>query len=125
MFLDHVDVVQQPLAGWPDVVVPLLGGGEPVVGVGDDPAGLVQSLEQVVTGPGGPRGEPLRLGQGPRALGQALGTEQLAPDRAGDELVEGGTGAAAVQAAGDGAERGAGDGDSRAAVRDEIERNGR
>ena len=125
MLLDHVEVVEQPLAGRPDVVVPLLGGGEPVVGVGEDPAGLVESREQVVTGPGGPRGEPLPLREGPRALGQALGAQQLAPDRAGDELVEGGTGAAAIQAAGDGAECCAGNGDSRAAVRDEMERNGR
>ena len=27
MFLDHVDVVQQPLAGWPDVVVAAIMAG--------------------------------------------------------------------------------------------------
>jgi hypothetical protein len=87
-------------------VVPLLGRGKAVVGVGDDPAGLVEPVEEAVPGAGGPRGDPLRPGYCPRALRQELGTEQLASDRAGEELVEGGAGAA-----GELAKRDAGDGE--------------
>jgi hypothetical protein len=110
VLLDHVEIVEQPFAGGPDVVVPLLGGGEPIVRVGDDPAGLVEALEEPGAGAGGPRGEPLPLRDRPRALRQQLRAEQLAPDRTGEQLVERRAGAA-----GDGAECGAGDGDSRAA----------
>jgi hypothetical protein len=65
------------------------------VGVGDELSGLVEALEEAVAGAGRARGNPLRLRQRPRALRQQLGAEELAPDRSGEELIEGGSGAAA------------------------------
>jgi len=109
-----MEVIQQPLAGRADVVVTLRGQGKAVVRVGYDAASQVEPLEEPVARARWARGEPLTLRQRPRALGKMLGAQQLAPDRTGEELVEGGTEIATVEAASDGGrERDAEDGDSR------------
>lgn len=87
-------------------MVLLGGGGEAVVGVGQDSAGLVEPVEQPVAVPAGPPEQPLLPGQLPRPFGEALGAEQLAADRSREQLVEPGTGLVArggEQDAGDGA----------------------
>jgi len=61
------------------------------MGVGQDPAGLVQSLEQAVPVAPRPPGQPLLPGQLARPLGQAVGAEQLPADRPPEQLVECGT----------------------------------
>ncbi|HEY7612140.1 MAG TPA: hypothetical protein VH764_04045 [Gemmatimonadales bacterium] len=96
-----MEIVQQPFAGGADVVAAPLGRRQPVVRVGEDAAGLIEAVQEAVAGAGRTLDEPLRLGQRSRPLGQTLAAEQLAPDRAGEELVEPRTGAA-LEAAGDG-----------------------
>jgi hypothetical protein len=118
VLLDHVEVVQEPFAGRPDVDVALGRVGEPVVGLVEDPARLVKPLQQPVAGMGRAGRQPLVLRDRARPLGEELGAEQLAADRTREELVESGPGARAIEAASeDGRQRDAEDGDSRAAVR--------
>jgi len=80
-----VVVVEQPLAGGPDVDTAIGGGGEPGLRIVQDPAGPVQPGEERGAPAGGPGGKPLALGQLLRALAQVLGTQQLAADGPGKE----------------------------------------
>src|SRR3954468_10726829 len=66
-----------------------------------------------MAGAKGTRSEPLRRRHRSRAVSQVLGAEKLAPDRAGNELVEtGAQGTAAEPAGKQRAEGGTGDGGS-------------
>jgi hypothetical protein len=127
VLLDDVEIVEQPLAGGADVVLALLRGGEPVVRVTEDAAGLVQAVEQAVTVARGTGGEPLAPRQGPRPLRQPLGAEQLAPDGAGEELVQARTGAAPETAGEGGGNREGNDGGARrlGTLRQERPREGK
>ena len=121
VLLDHVDVVQQPLAGRADVVIALGRRGQPVVGIGHDPPGLVEPIQQATPRARGARGEALCLRHRSGAVRQVLGTEELAPDRPGDELVEGWTDGGPAKTAGqDGTEGGSGDGGSRLRGSDSV-----
>jgi hypothetical protein len=85
MLLDHVVIVEQPLAGGADVDATVGGGGEAGLRIVQDAAGPVQSGEERGAPPGAPGGESLALGQVLRAFGQVLGAEQLAADGPGEE----------------------------------------
>jgi hypothetical protein len=114
VLLDHVEVVQQPLPGGADVEIPLRGLREPVVRVGQDAAGIVEPLQQAVAGARRPLGQPLGPGQLARALREELRAEQLATDRACEELLQTGAKRLTSETAGkSGRQREAGDGDSR------------
>ena len=102
VLLHHVQVVEQPFPGGPDVVVPLRRLGEPVMRVGEDLPGLVQAIQQPMARPRRLCREALAARHGPGLLGQALGAEQLAPDRAREQLVHGRLGRDAGKAAGEG-----------------------
>jgi hypothetical protein len=87
VLLHHVQVVEQPLAGGADVDLVVGGRRQAVVGVLDDPAGLVQPDEQAGAATGGLGDDALRARQGSGAIAEVLGAEQLAADRAGEKLV--------------------------------------
>jgi hypothetical protein len=90
VFLHHVVIVEKPLAGGADVCGPVGGGGEPSVGVVEDDPGGVEPREEGRASAATGAGQPLAGGKLPGALGEVLGSEQLAADRAGDEVLTGG-----------------------------------
>jgi hypothetical protein len=87
VLLDHVVVVEQPFARGADVEPAVGAGGEPVVGVLQDGARAGEPGEE--RGPPSPPGgrQPLAGGEVLRPLGEVLGPEQLAADRAGEEVL--------------------------------------
>ncbi len=88
MLLDHVEVVEQPLAGRPHVHLALRSFRQPDVDVVQDPAGLVQpGKESGVPPPLAAGSQALSLGHRAGALGEVLGAQQLAPDRSGENLL--------------------------------------
>jgi hypothetical protein len=87
VLLDHVVVVQQPLTGGPDVLAAVGGGGEPRVGILQNSAGAVETRQERSPPPPGTRdGQTLLRGQGLRPLTEMLGAEQLAADRAREQI---------------------------------------
>ncbi|MFL5517933.1 MAG: hypothetical protein ACJ8DJ_17375 [Gemmatimonadales bacterium] len=88
VFLDDMVVVQQPLTGRTDVPPTGGRGGEPRVGIFQNPAGAVEACQQGSPPPAGAggAGQALLRGQGLGSLTEMFGTEQLAADRAGEEV---------------------------------------
>jgi len=85
-----VVVVQQPLAGGAYTGPAVGGGGQLVVGVLQDPAGLLQPDQQRGAPAGAlPAGEPLSGGDDLGPFGQVLGAEQLTANRAGEQVLAG------------------------------------
>jgi len=89
VLLHDVVVVQQPLAGGADVGAPIGSRGEARVRVLEDAAGAVEAGEEWGAPAGAPGDEALPDGQILRALAQALGAQQLAADRARQEVFAG------------------------------------
>ncbi len=88
VLLHHVIVVQQPLAGGADVGAAIGGGGELGVRVIQGAAGVVEPGEERRAPPVRRHlREPLPRGHVLGPLGQVLGAEQLAADRAGQQIV--------------------------------------
>jgi hypothetical protein len=83
-----VVVVQQPLTRGPDVLAAVGGGGEPGVGILQDPAGAVETLQQGSPPPPSPggAGQALLRRQGLGPLTEMLGAEQLAANRAREQI---------------------------------------
>jgi len=82
-----VVVVQQPLTRGPDVLAAVGGGGEPLVGILQNPAGAIETRqERSPPPPGTCAGQALLRGQGLRPLTEVLGAEQLAADRPREQI---------------------------------------
>ena len=108
VLLHHVEVVEQPLARRADVDVAVGGGREPLVRIVEDAAGLVQPGEEPRAPAGGLGRNPLLPRDGPGPLGEVLGAQQLAADRAGEQIVRGGGGSGEEAGKAKGSQRGAG-----------------
>jgi hypothetical protein len=90
VFLDHVVVVQQPLTRGADVLAAVGGGGEPRVGIRQNPAGAVETRQERCPPPSRLRAsQALLRGQGLGPLTEVLGAEQLAADGTGEEIFAG------------------------------------
>ena len=95
MLLDHVVVVEQPLAGGANVGyavaigVGVAHGGEPAMGVFQDAAGIVEPSEERSTARLLPYSQSLARGHLLSPLRQVLGTEQLAANGAGEAVLAG------------------------------------
>jgi hypothetical protein len=90
VFLDDVVVVQQPLTRGADVFAAVGGGGEPRVGILQNPAGAVETRQERSPPPPGARaGQALLRGQGLGPLAEVLGAEQLAADWTGEQIFAG------------------------------------
>jgi len=91
VLLQHVVVVEQPLTGGADVFgLAPIRGGEPGVGILEDLAGAVETGEKWCLPPSPSSGRQALTGRDlPGPLGQALGAEQLAPDRPGEPILAG------------------------------------
>jgi hypothetical protein len=90
VLLHDVVVVEQPLAGGADVGAPIGSRGEARVRVLEDATGAVEAGEEWGAPAGAPGDEALPDGQILRAFTQALGAQQLAADRARQEVFAGG-----------------------------------
>jgi hypothetical protein len=87
VLLDDVVVVQQPLTRGADVLAAVGGGGEPRVGIFQNPAGAVEARQERGSPPAGRRAtQALLRGQGLRPLAEVLGAEQLAADRSREQI---------------------------------------
>ena len=105
MLLDHVEVVEQPVAGGADVHLAVGGVGEGVTRLLEQLLGLAEAAEErpdvaraepaPARRPGRDVGQPLAARQRAGVAGQALGAEQLAAEGAGTAVL-----AAAALAAG-------------------------
>jgi hypothetical protein len=87
VLLDDVRVVEQPIAGRPDVLFGVGGGREADASAREDAAGALEPGEQgrsAVTLR--ERAEDLGPRDGSRALGEPFGAEELASDRASEEV---------------------------------------
>jgi hypothetical protein len=83
-------VVQQPLAGGAYTGPAVGGGGQLVVGVLQDPTGLLQPDQQRGAPAGAlSGGEPLSGGDDLGPFRQVFGAEQLTANRAGEEVLAG------------------------------------
>jgi hypothetical protein len=89
VLLDHMVVVQQPLAGGTYADTAVCRGVEPGIGVLQDLPVLLQSDQQWRPAWPASGREPLRHGHHLGPFGQVLGAEQLAPNRAGQEILSG------------------------------------
>ncbi len=90
MLLHHVVVVEQPLARRPDVRSRRRRAHQPRVRVGQHLPGDVEPAEQPRLARSlRERADDLRASQAPRALGEAVGAEQLALDRTREEVLRG------------------------------------
>jgi hypothetical protein len=88
VFLNHVEVVQQPLSGGAHIDLASGAGHEPLVGVIQDATGLIQPREEPgATAFGSLQRNPLPSGHRPGSIGELFGTQELAPDRASEEIV--------------------------------------
>ena len=96
VFLDHVEIVQEPVAGGADVHAPIGGVGERRAGFLQQPFGVVEAAEQragddlraEMGGAAGRRlGDALAQRERPRVRREAFGAEQLAAERADAALV--------------------------------------
>ena len=76
----------------PTSTLAVRGRREPLVGLVEDPAGLVQPDQEAGAPPRGLGGHALGARERARALGEMLGAEQLAADGAGEELFGSGGG---------------------------------
>jgi len=88
VLFDDVEVVQEPLAGRPDVQLAVGGNREARPDVGQDRTGLAESIEE----PGAPawpatKGHPLRGREGASPLSQVFGAKEVAAERTGEKLV--------------------------------------
>ena len=109
VFLDHMEVVQQPFAGRPHIAT--VGGvrRQALARRVEDAPRAVQTGEQRRTAATFPaRYYPLSTGDGQGALPEMIGAQRFATDGAGEELVAAGRGPGA-KAAEQGRERQAGD----------------
>jgi hypothetical protein len=82
-----VEVVEQPFAGGADVDFAVRGRGQAIVRILEDPACLVQPDQQARPAARRLGDDPLGARERPRTVAQVFGAEQLAPDRAGEQLV--------------------------------------
>jgi hypothetical protein len=83
-----MEIVEQPFAGGAHVGSAVGGGRELGIDVVQDFPRLVEPVEQREMTPLARRlGEPLRSGDGPGALGQVLGAEQLALNWPGAQVI--------------------------------------
>jgi hypothetical protein len=98
VLLHDVVVVEQPVPGRAEVGALVGGSGEARVGALQDAAGAFEAGEQGRAPPaaGSRRRETLAGGRDLGALGEVLGAEELAVDRAGEEVLAG-IGAAAEE----------------------------
>ena len=88
MLQQDVVIIQQPFAGRPDIPSRIGGGGEPVLGVVQNPAGGIQPIQEGDPPPAAHgRRQPLAAGDRLSALGEMLGAEHLAGDGAGDQVL--------------------------------------
>jgi hypothetical protein len=112
VLLDHVVVVEEPLAGGTDADAAVGGDGQALVGVFQDIPGVLQA-DQERGAPALPpsRRDPLSGGDGLGPFGQVFDAEQLTTDRASEQVLAGvgsqergedGERAARVQAGDDG-----------------------
>ena len=108
VLLHDVEIVQQPFPGGAHVGPAVGGGDESGVDLIENPASLVQPGEEERM-PGAPWAghHPLPRGYRPGALAEVLGTQQLAPDRTGVDLVP------TIRGAGKGSGQQAGQSDGR------------
>jgi hypothetical protein len=88
VFFDDVEVVQEPLAGRPDVQLAVGGNREARPDVGQDRTGLAESIEE----PGAPprpstEGDPLGGRERAGPLSQVFGAKEVAAERTGEKLV--------------------------------------
>jgi hypothetical protein len=88
VFLDDVVVVQQPLARGTDVLAGVGRGGEPRVGIPQNPAGAVEARQERSPPPPATlgAGQALLRGQGLGPLTEVFGTQQLAADRPREQI---------------------------------------
>ena len=82
VLLDDVVVVEQPVARRSHFAAAVRRIEQSAMGAGENAPRTVQPREQRGL-PAPPSGEPLRLGEGLRPLGQALGAEEVTANRAG------------------------------------------
>jgi hypothetical protein len=88
VFLHHVKIVQQPLAGGADVYAAVGSGGQLGVDRVQDFPGFVQANEQrCLSAPLPGILQPLSSRDGASPLVEMLDAEQLALDRSGTEMV--------------------------------------
>jgi hypothetical protein len=81
-----VEVVEQPLASGPDVNLTIGGSDQPGVSIGQDTSGPIEASQKTDVPPPADR-EALSPRDDARALGEALGAKQLAPDRPREQIV--------------------------------------
>jgi hypothetical protein len=86
MLLDHVQVVEQPLAGGTYVDLVIGGPGQPGVGIVQDAAGFIETVEQPRLRPAGSADDALAGRESASPFGQMLGPQQVPPNRSGDQL---------------------------------------
>ena len=90
VFLDYMEVVEQPFSGRPDVEIGCGGDGESGVGIVQDAPGVIEPAEQRRTAaPRSGPGEALAGGDGASAIAEVLDPEQLAADRTRQQLLAG------------------------------------
>ena len=87
MLLNNVEVVEEPLAGRPDVRFRPCGRRQALVGGVENALGAFQPCEQRGAPPSNAANERLALRLNPRTLREMLGAKQLAADRTGECLV--------------------------------------
>jgi hypothetical protein len=93
VFLNHVVIVEQPLAGWANIghavaiSVPVADCGKPAMRVFEDAAGVIEASEQWRASGPSPDSQSLAGRDLLGPLGQVLGTKQLAANGAGEAVL--------------------------------------